>query len=68
MGVLLFVLNFFEQVFGPEIYKILIINLLQGGISKFMTFFNADKVFTFPLLVIIMAGFSLSCSNNPLMT
>ena len=31
-----------------------------------ITIFNADKVLMLPLSIFNMAGFSLSCSNNPL--
>ena len=37
-----------------------------GIISEFIILFSVGKVVTLPLSVFIMAGFSLSYSNNPL--
>ena len=37
-----------------------------GIISEFIIFFSVGKKVTLTLSVFIMAGFSLSCSNNPL--
>ena len=61
-----FDLNLCEWVIAPEIrgfYQL----IYCGVISKIITFFNAEKVFTLPLSVLITAGFSLSSSNSPLL-
>ena len=51
---------------GPEINKYDNYFDAGGVISEFVILFNAGKVVTLTLSVFIMAGFSLSCSNNPL--
>ena len=54
-----------QQNFKEMLDKKFIFNYNDAVNPKFITCFNCDKLLTFPLLVLSMAGFSLSCLNKP---
>ena len=64
--VLIHINNCLWVVLGPVMYKNDNYLDVGGIISEFIIFFSASKVGTLTLSVLIMAGFSLSGSNNPL--